>query len=239
MNIIILAAGMGTRLKEKTKTIPKCLIEVNGEKIINRFLKNIKILNPNKIIIVTGHLSNVLEKIVSEKWGKDFDIEFIKNEIYDKTNNIYSLWLANKYMASDYMIVEGDVFVENNYFKNVKFNKNLWFVDKFTEKNDGCMLTTNNETKIKNIEIIRHKLSNYSNNLFKSTGIVYIHEQQNEILDYLKQEVESGNTNIYYDLLFAKYINKINININNMSDKKWFEIDNQADLTEAEKLFKQ
>ncbi len=238
MNIIILAAGMGTRMKEKTVKIPKCLIEVNNEKIIDRQLKNIKQLKPNNVIIVTGYLSDLLENYISEKWGNILNLKFIESKEYKTTNNIFSLYLTKDYMKDDFMILESDVFFEKKIFNNIDFkNKNLWFTDKFTINSDGCMLTSDKNNNIKKIEIIRKKLSYYGNNIYKSIGILFIGKQKQKIIELLEYEINSGNKNIYFDLLFSKYINNINISIQNIFPKKWFEIDNQNDLEKAEQLF--
>jgi choline kinase len=238
MNIIVLAAGMGLRLKEKTKAIPKCMVMVNGEKIIDRMMKNIEILNPETIVFVTGHLSELLENYIVEKWDDKFNIKFINNEIYDKTNNIYSLWLANQYMNTPFLLIESDIFFTKEIFNSIKFSTtNLWFADHFTEEMDGCMLTASG-SEIKKIEIIRSKLDDYNTNQYKSVGILYIANQNKEIINLLEKEIKENNLNIYFDLFFAKNISEFTINVQNISPHKWFEIDNQDDLNKAEILFK-
>jgi len=238
MNIIVLAAGMGLRLKEITKCMPKCMVSVNGERIIDRMMKNVESLNPKNVIFITGHLSNILQEYVMANWNNKYKIKFINNEIYDKTNNIYSLWLANQYLNEPFLLIESDVYFTQEIFsKNMFSNKNLWFTDYFIEGMDGCMLTADN-SKIKKIEIVRSRLSNYDSNQYKSIGLLYIANQNKKLISLLEKEIKEDNVNIYYDLLFAKYISKIPIDIHNISPYKWFEIDNQDDLKKAEELFR-
>ena len=93
MQAIVLAAGMGKRLKELTKDNTKCMVKVGGVTLIERLLKQLEPYHLEKIIIVAGYEA---EKLIG--FVKTLDIKtpisFIINSIYDKTNNIYSLYLA-------------------------------------------------------------------------------------------------------------------------------------------------
>lgn len=228
---------MGSRLGEKTKLIPKCMVSVNETKIIDHLLKSISHLKVENLVLVTGHLADTLINHVQSKWAHQYPLVFINNPIYDKTNNIYSLWLANEYMQQEYMIIESDVFADPKAFDSMHLDKNTWMVDHFTEKMDGCMLTAQNQTRISKIEIIREKLNEYLPSQFKSVGIVKICQQNMLILDLLEHEINQGNTNIYYDLFFAKYIDQIELHIANIHPLKWIEIDNQNDLDLACNMF--
>lgn len=100
MQGIILAAGMGSRLKKYTRNTPKCMVEVSGITLIERALRQLDKLELNRIIIVTGYSSEILVAFIN---GLEIDtpIEFINNDIYNKTNNIYSLYLAKDFLESD------------------------------------------------------------------------------------------------------------------------------------------
>lgn len=91
MQAIILAAGMGKRLGELTKGNTKCMIEVNGTRLIDRYLELLSGYGLDKIIIVTGYKGQKLKDYISGSYTGPVRIEYIDNPIYDKTNNIYSL----------------------------------------------------------------------------------------------------------------------------------------------------
>ena len=89
MQAIFLAAGMGRRLKELTSNATKCMVEVNGQTMIERSLHNLESLKcVDKIIFVIGYEGDKLREYV-DSLGIDIPIEYIRNDIYDKTNNIY------------------------------------------------------------------------------------------------------------------------------------------------------
>ena len=87
MQAIILAAGMGKRLKELTRDNTKCMVRVNGVTLIDRMLHQIERHNLSRIVIVTGYEGQKLREYIVTL-GIRTPIEFIDNPIYDRTNNI-------------------------------------------------------------------------------------------------------------------------------------------------------
>ena len=100
MQAIILAAGMGKRLGELTKNNTKCMVEVDGVRLIERALRILERKNLNRIILVVGYQHENLMTFVNSL-GIQTKIEFIINGVYDKTNNIFSLSLAKEQMIED------------------------------------------------------------------------------------------------------------------------------------------
>ena len=100
MHAVILAAGMGKRMKELTKNNTKCMVKVNGVSLIDRMLHQIEALGLSRIIIVVGYEGNKLIDYISTLHIST-PIEFIENPIYDKTNNIYSLSLAKDWLCRE------------------------------------------------------------------------------------------------------------------------------------------
>ena len=109
MQAIILAAGMGRRLGEFTADNTKCMLKVNGVRLIDRMLRQLRTLGLDRIVIVTGYEGEKLRNYVNQNYP-DWPVVFVDNPIYDRTNNIYSLWLARGYMADDdTLLLESDL----------------------------------------------------------------------------------------------------------------------------------
>ncbi len=96
MQAIVLAAGMGKRLKELTNNNTKCMVKVNGISLVERLLSILDKKNLSKIVFVVGYEGQKLIDYINTLNVKT-PIEYIDNPIYDKTNNIYSLALAGEY----------------------------------------------------------------------------------------------------------------------------------------------
>ena len=108
MQAIILAAGMGKRLKELTKNNTKCMVRVNGVTLIERMLSQLQEYQLSRIIIVVGYEGQKLIDYV-KSLGIQTPIVFIDNPIFDKTNNIYSLSLAKEWLCEeDTLLFESD-----------------------------------------------------------------------------------------------------------------------------------
>ena len=113
MQAIILAAGMGKRLGEYTKNCTKCMVPVNGVTLIDRLLGQLSKLGLNRIVIVVGYKGKELIDYVGKEY-MGLKIEYIKNPIYDRTNNIYSLALAKQHLQEDdslLMMMESLIFL--------------------------------------------------------------------------------------------------------------------------------
>ena len=115
MNAIILAAGLGSRLKPLTKEVPKPLVKVNGLSLIERQIYLLKEAGICEIIIVIGYMSDKFKFL-----EKKYNVKLIYNNKYKEYNNIYILYLAQDYLNNTY-ILEGDVYLTKNLFiENLK-----------------------------------------------------------------------------------------------------------------------
>lgn len=101
MQAIILAAGMGRRLGEYTKDNTKCMLSVNGIKLIDRTLTMLSHLKIKRVIIVVGYQGQNLIAHIGQRYNDKLRIEFIDNPVYVKTNNIYSLALTQDRISED------------------------------------------------------------------------------------------------------------------------------------------
>ena len=104
MKVVILAAGIASRLRPLTDNTPKCLLNVGNKKILELTIDNIIANNIDDIIIVTGYLEQQIKNFVAAKYPQ-LNITYIYNEVYSSTNNIYSLWLTKDSLANDEMLL--------------------------------------------------------------------------------------------------------------------------------------
>lgn len=134
MQAMILAAGMGRRLGTYTKNNTKCMVPVNGVRLIDRMLNQLSTLNLNRIVIVIGYKGKELADYIKENYKGKVRIELVENPIYDKTNNIYSLFLAKDKLAEDdTLLLESDLIFEKQMLDIIinHSDKNLALVSKY------------------------------------------------------------------------------------------------------------
>lgn len=139
MQAIILAAGMGKRLKELTQNNTKCMVKVNGVTLIDRMLHQIERQHLSRIVIVVGYEG---QKLIDYIGTLDIQtpIVYINNPIYDKTNNIYSLALAKDWLCrEDTLLFESDLIFEDSALEALIEDPRdtLALVDKYESWMDG------------------------------------------------------------------------------------------------------
>ena len=150
MQAIILAAGMGKRLGEYTHNNTKCMLEVNGVRLIDRALECLYSVNVSRIILVVGYKGQNVKNYVGN-YFKGIPIVYVDNPIYDKTNNIYSLFLAKDFMAEeDTILLESDLIYDSKVVKRLidEDFPNIALVDKYESWMDGTVVTIDEENRI-------------------------------------------------------------------------------------------
>ena len=139
MQAVILAAGMGKRLKELTQNNTKCMVKVNGVTLIDRMLHQIEKQHLSRIIIVVGYEGQKLIDYI-DTLGIQTPIVYINNPIFDKTNNIYSLALAKDWLCKeDTLLFESDLIFEDSVLDALVTDprETLALVDKYEPWMDG------------------------------------------------------------------------------------------------------
>ncbi len=108
MNAIILAAGLGTRLRPLTNDRPKCLVPVLGTPMIEQQIRFLHESGITDITIVSGYRADSLDYLKTR-----YGVEIVHNEYYNEYNNIYSLYLVREEFGDSY-VLEGDVYMPAN-----------------------------------------------------------------------------------------------------------------------------
>jgi histidinol-phosphate/aromatic aminotransferase/cobyric acid decarboxylase-like protein/choline kinase len=243
MNAIILAAGMGRRLKELTANNTKCMIKVNDITLIERMLRQLDVLNLAKIIIVIGYEGQKLRDFIRTLDIKT-EIVYVNNPIYDRTNNIYSLSLARDYLLEDdALLLESDLILEDGLLEELIKDKRetLAVVDKYQSWMDGTVVKIDSEDNI--VDFIPGNKLVFSDtpSYYKTVNIYKFSRQFSEsrytpFLDaYLKV---LGNKEYYEQVLRVIYLlDKPGIKAKRLEGQLWYEIDDIQDLDMASTVF--
>lgn len=110
MKAVILSAGMASRLRPLTDNTPKCLLKVGEKCLLQRSVDALIANGIRDFVIVTGYLHGMIENFMTENYGKSINIKYIHNDIFDSTNNIYSLWLARpEAEGQDILLLDSDL----------------------------------------------------------------------------------------------------------------------------------
>ena len=243
MQAIILAAGMGKRLKELTKDNTKCMIKVNGVTLIERLLGQLEKYKLKKIVIVVGYEGRKLIKFIQSLNIKT-KIEFIENPIYDKTNNIYSLSLAKKNLCEDdTLLFESDLIVEDSVIQTLvdDSRETLALVDKYESWMDGTCVKLSDDDDI--TEFVPGKKFKYAElkEYYKTVNIYKFskHFSRTHYVPFLEAYCQAMGRNEYYEqvLKIITILENPEIKAKRLNGERWYEIDDIQDLDIAESIF--
>ncbi len=247
MQAIILAAGMGRRLGELTKENTKCMVPVNGVRLIDRLLGQLSQLNLNRIIIVVGYKGKELrEYITSSLWGRSggAPIEFAENPIYDKTNNIYSLSIVkDRLQEDDTLLIESDLIFSDRLFPMLLDDPypNLALVAKYESWMDGTMVRLDEDLNI--VNFVSKEAFDYAdvNSYYKTVNIYKLSREflQHQYVPFLDAYTKAVGNNEYYEnvLRIISMLNSHNMKALPIGNERWYEIDDKQDLDIAEAIF--
>lgn len=243
MQAIILAAGMGRRLGELTKGNTKCMVQVNGVSLIDRTLYQLAQISLTRVIIVIGYEGQKLKSYIGDNY-RGLKIEYVENPIYDKTNNIYSLSLAKKYLCEDdTLLIESDLIFDDSLFPLIVNNTypNLALVAKYETWMDGTMVRLDEENNI--INFIPKKAFKYSDvdSYYKTVNIYKFSKEfsSSHYVPFLEAYTKALGNNEYYEqvLRVITLLDNCDLKALPLRGEKWYEIDDVQDLDIAETIF--
>lgn len=243
MQALILAAGMGRRLGEKTRNNTKCMIEVNGVKLIDRMLSQLKSYNIERVVIVAGYCRESLMAHVGDNY-EGIPIHWVINHIYDKTNNIYSLALAkDELVKDDTLLIESDLIFEDDVLKmaiDSSFH-NVALVAKYETWMDGTMVCVDEQNNITNF--VPKQAFIYANvdSYYKTVNIYKFSKEFSSgvYVPFLEAYCSVMGNNEYYEqvLRVITLLDSANLKALPIGNKRWYEIDDIQDLDIAQALF--
>ncbi len=243
MQAIILAAGMGTRLKKLTAGNTKCMVKVNGVTLIERALGILDRKKLSRIVIVAGYEAQKLKDFIGTL-NINTPIVYIDNDIYYKTNNIYSLMLAKEYACSeDMLLLESDLIFDESLIDALieDDRETLALVDKFENWMDGtCTILDDNDCIV---DFVQGKYLDFKNkNEYYKTVNIYKfsrHFSQNTYFPFLEAYAAAMGNNEYYEsvIKLISMLETQEIRAKRLENGKWYEIDDAQDLDIAESMF--
>lgn len=222
MNAIILAAGLGSRLKELTKNKHKALFTIDGVPNIERTIKFLNEIGVKEIYIVTGYLSEQFDYL-----KENFGINLIKNNKYKEQNNLASFSLALPYFGNSF-VIDGDVVLIKNILQIPSSSAYFTTIRQNSDKKEWVIKTINN--KITGIEICNKKAPSL-------LGISFFTKKDASII---KNHIKSLSKNAfldpkkYYDDAIVEVLDNIDMGFINVDNNLVAEIDDVSDINELD-----
>lgn len=234
MKAIILAAGLGTRLRPITNEKSKALVEVNGTSLLENQINCLDRNEISEIVIVTGYMHEQIESFI-EKINVNTSIDLVRNEDYSNTDNLYSFLLTEEVCKNEEIILmNGDIFVRDEVFdKIIEFEHSCIACD-FKNYDQEAMKVTGEREKLEGIS----KDIGRDSSLATSIDIYKFSDDKSRKLYEIASDIFDPNEKQWTELAIDKLLKEEqDVKACDIGSQDWAEIDNLEDLLDAEKKF--
>lgn len=245
MQALILAAGMGTRLKPLTDSVPKCLTEINGTPLIFNALDCLA--ESGKIdsaVIVVGYLADKIRAAVGSEW-RGMKITYVENEIFASTNNVYSFYLAKPFITDDCVMLECDLFYRASLLEKIIAENaacNILVSPYNAKTMDGTVIFADENGKAKSLVIGKRQGEGFDYSGALKTVNIYRFNKEfitERLFPAVELYVKTQSVNSYYELVLGSliYYGNDDIRVTVTDESTWCEVDDLHDLEIAERVF--
>ncbi|WP_456794061.1 phosphocholine cytidylyltransferase family protein [Bradyrhizobium sp. USDA 4506] len=242
---VILAAGVGSRLRPLTDLRPKPLVEVNGTPILYNALRHLETVGVREVTIVVGYRKDAIQYACGSRFG-ELKIDYVESSVFDRTGSAYSLWLArDALLRGGIYLLEGDVFFEEDTLHCLARDSSrdvaavapfqatmqgsavllseCGFISGFRMKQSGADLPAGGPMLFKTLNLLRLSASTL----------------QTTVVPALDDIIGSGATRAYTEELLAFLIERRDLRLaaSRCDHLRWWEIDTADDLCIANNLF--
>lgn len=228
MKVIIMAAGVGSRLRPFTDKIPKSLFMLGrNETILQRMARLVRSTSEAELCIVTGFEREKVEGAVPSA-------TFVNNPFFAVTNSIASLWFARHLLDDDVIIINGDVVVEGSLFREIlELETSASVVIDSSQKDTGDYLvaTSNGRVVMMSKELVRCT--------GEYIGITKLAEcSARKLRSTIEELIGAGRMDEWYENALVHMILKDDfiLNYQDVPGSQWVEVDTVDDLVAAKEI---
>lgn len=239
MKAIILAAGVGSRIRPMTDNCPKSLLRINGKTILEMMISNLQDCGINEIVFVLGYLQEQIKEFVKTDFP-NLNARYITNERYAETNTGFSLMLAKDLIGeSAFIKFDADVVFDKEILQRLIEcdYENCLCIDKNINLDaEEIKVIVEDENRI----VKASKTVNPKEAVGESIGIEKISRETAKLLfselELMMQDKQHHQE--YYEGAYERLIEKnVPFHALNISGLRWTEIDTHEDFATAEKMF--
>ena len=229
MQAVILAAGLGSRILPITSLIPKCLIKVNGETIIERQVRSLLENNIDEIIVVVGYLQHKIRRVLRDT------VTYIENPIFRDSNSSYSLWLAKESVKEGFVYLNCDLIFDKRIAKKLLGSKseNAMMIDKRVNGKSDMFKAELNGNRIIRLD---KKLAPNECDAEVPGPAKFSREGARRVFMKLDEHIANGDKSQWCYTIFSEIAEGIDLVGIDVERLPWVEVDSLEDLEEARRI---
>jgi CTP:phosphocholine cytidylyltransferase-like protein len=219
LNAIILAAGMGTRLRPLTNDVPKALVRVGAESFFERQLRLLRAQGIGDISVVTGYKASAFQP-----WHGDRDLCFVHNEHYHDWNNLYSMYLVREKLG-DTLVLDGDLWIGEEVIPSRAPLTSCWYVGHRDTMANEWAVVQDSEGRVSRIEV-------RSGEGWILTGLSYWSGQDGpylaSVMDHMMHRQDA--TSLFWDEAPRTSLDVLEVHAQLLGSEDWAEVDTVDEL---------
>lgn len=226
---ILMASGMGTRLRPLTDTTPKPLLMVCGKPMIETIIEGLEERGVDEIIVVAGYLREQFEYL-KDKYN---NLQIIINTDYETVNNISSIYYAADTMrGNDCFICEADLYVSDSSVFHKKFVQSCYYGKLVSGHSEDWVFDLNEDGYIA-------RVGKVGDDRYNMVGIAYFKQAEVDILIEKVKETygRPGYETMFWDDVVNDNLDQLRLRIHPVEENQIVEIDTVAELEEANRKF--
>lgn len=227
-NAILMASGLGTRMRPLTDNTPKPLIRVGDLPMIETVINALHCANVKNIYVVVGYLAEQFDYLCT----KYQNVKLINNPDYESVNNISSIYYAREILTKDdCFICEADLFISDSKIFNKKLDGSCYFGKMVYGHSDDWVFDLDEKNYIS-------RIGKVGNNQYNMVGLSYFTKDDARILSKVISESygKDGYENLFWDDVVNANLDKLKLNICPVSATQIVEIDTVEELNEQRRL---
>ena len=242
---VILAAGMGIRLRNVTGLLPKGLLEIEGKSLISRSLESLKNEGIDRAVVVTGFQESLYHEHLKQQVDSP-KLEFVHSRQFEESGSMHSLFVAKNHLQEDFLLLESDLLYESRALPSVINFEGPDVVLASGKTGSGDEVYIYGEKReeqtgnITSDRIVRGKIAAISKKPFPSLSVqgelVGISKISLKLLNRMCEHHEENlefPCNRHYEECISDLCSKTGISFLRIGDLVWTEIDDQSHYKRA------